>query len=126
MLNDEKSILIYRITMLQAWGLTQLEDISLYSQEVYSLMDDWVIEAVSQENSNTQVVLNAITDFIRSNEMMMNEYDFNIVQTNLQGIIQTKNFFLGAQPVYVQNYQAPSYKIEDKRFGLDQLDCLFD
>jgi hypothetical protein len=51
-LEQEKTIFIYRLGLIQAWALTYLEEISIYSTEVYSLMDEWVVEAVSIENMN--------------------------------------------------------------------------
>lgn len=51
-LEQEKNIFIYRLAMIQAWALCLLEEISVNSSEVYSLMDDWVVEAVSMENNS--------------------------------------------------------------------------
>jgi hypothetical protein len=42
---------MYRLAMIQAWALCVLEEISVNSSEVYQLMDDWVVEAVSIENN---------------------------------------------------------------------------
>jgi hypothetical protein len=33
--------------MINAWGLGILEEISTNSTEVYTLMDDWIVDAVA-------------------------------------------------------------------------------
>ena len=45
-LEQEKCIFLYRLAMIQAWALTGIYEVSTYSQEVYSLMDDWMVDAV--------------------------------------------------------------------------------
>jgi hypothetical protein len=77
-LENEKQIFIYRLTCINAWGLAMLEEISFYSQEVYQLMDDWIVEAVAIENHNMMQVVKSIASFIKSELQVMNEDDFII------------------------------------------------
>lgn len=50
--------------MINAWGLAILEEISIYSKDVYRTMDDWIVETVAQENRNMQVILDSLIEFI--------------------------------------------------------------
>ena len=77
-LEQERNIFTYRLALINSWALVQLEEISTYSHEVYEMMDDWVVEAVSIENYNMMQILNQISEFIRSSNMCMNDYDFQI------------------------------------------------
>lgn len=80
-LERERDVFIYRLALINAWSLTQLEEISTYSHEVYELMDDWVVEAVAMENYNMMQILNQISEFIKGSNMSMNDYEFQITQT---------------------------------------------
>jgi len=47
---NEKRIFVYRLALINAFGLAQLEEIYTHSRNVFGLMDDWVVDAVDQEN----------------------------------------------------------------------------
>lgn len=78
--------------MIQSWGLTLLEEISVYSQEVHQLMDDWIVEAVSQENLSIKEIIDSISEFIRSSSIFMVEDEFTLMPTKLTDIINIKPY----------------------------------
>jgi len=49
-LEQERQIFIYRLALINSWGIATLDEISSHSQQVYSFMDDWIVDAVAQEN----------------------------------------------------------------------------
>lgn len=89
-------------------------------------MDDWVVEAVSQENSNIQGVLSNMVEFVKSNEMRMNEYDFNIMPTVISDFIQTKVYDMQTLSLYIHRFKQPKFEIESCRFDLDDLNSIFE
>jgi len=49
-LQREKDIFIYRLALINTWALAILEEIDHNSTQVYELLDDWIVDAVAQEN----------------------------------------------------------------------------
>lgn len=124
-LDQEKSVFMYRLAMIQAWALCVLEEISVNSSEVYSLMDDWVVEAVSIENNSVQAILDSISEFIQSNTLMMNEEDFIVQPTQLYRAIEMKAFGINQDPLYLQRFEYPEFRVEQTRFEVGELRYMF-
>ena len=80
------------------------------------MMDDWVVEAVAMENYNMMQILSQLQDFIKSSKMLMNDYEFQIQQTQLFTSIGTKVFYSNATPLYLANVWIPNEEIEGSRF----------
>ena len=45
------NIFIYRLALIYSWGLVVLEEIFVNSRLVYGQLDDWIVDAVEQENA---------------------------------------------------------------------------
>ena len=39
-------------------------------------MDDWIVEAVAQENYNISAILGSLKDYVKSDKMHINDYEF--------------------------------------------------
>jgi len=87
-LEQQKRIFVYKLTMINAWGLAMLEEISHNSEEVYLLMDDWIVDAVAQENNNCRAIVDALMDNVKSEKMEINQFEFQIEKTSLYGVLQ--------------------------------------
>ena len=75
-LEQEKKIFSYKLTMINAWGLALLEEISVNSQTVYQLMDDWVVDAVAAENEACRQITERLIESVKSETMEINEFEF--------------------------------------------------
>jgi len=54
LLQKEKDIFIYRLAMVNSWALVILDEIHFNSSNVMQLLDDWIVDAVAQENQISQ------------------------------------------------------------------------
>jgi len=53
-LKNERDIFIYKLALINAWALAILQEIHIHSRQVYDQLDDWIVEAVAQENAICQ------------------------------------------------------------------------
>ena len=70
----EMNIFIYRLSLINSWALAILEEIYYNSRQVYGQLDDWIVEAVAQENSISQQVLGVLKEAIKSEQIRIEEY----------------------------------------------------
>lgn len=47
------NIFIYRLALIHSWALVVLEEIFVNSRLVYAQLDDWIVDAVEQENATS-------------------------------------------------------------------------
>ena len=124
-LEQEKSIFMYRLAQINTWGLVLLEEISMYSDQVYQLMDDWVVEAVAQENYISQQIVQKITGFVKDEHMRIEDYECQLQKLSLFSRIQKMSFSNDMPPLYLQNVHVPQDDLESCRFGVDDLNFLY-
>lgn len=60
----EMNIFIYRLALIFSWALVILEEIFVNSRHVYGQLDDWIVDAVAQENSISQQTLSILKEAI--------------------------------------------------------------
>jgi len=58
------NIFIYRLALIFSWALVILEEIFVNSRHVYGQLDDWIVDAVAQENSISQQTLSILKEAI--------------------------------------------------------------
>ena len=102
--------------MINAWGLTMLEEISYNSQEVYQIMDDWVVDAVASENECSRQIVDRLIDNVKSERMEISEFEFQIEKPSLLGILQPKVFSTMDAPLYMKNIHVPTEHLDSRRF----------
>lgn len=56
-LKNERDIFIYKLALINAWALAILQEIHIHSRQVYDQLDDWIVEAVAQENAISQQII---------------------------------------------------------------------
>jgi len=69
--------------MINSWGLAILEEISVNASTVYNLMDDWIVEAVAQENSMIQKVLKPLAEVVKSERTHINDFEFKLQRLSI-------------------------------------------
>lgn len=82
-LQQERKIFTYRLAMINSWGLAILEEISVNASTVYNLMDDWIVEAVAQENSMIQKVLKPLAEVVKSERTHINDFEFKLQRLSI-------------------------------------------
>ena len=120
-LEQQKRIFTYKLTMINAWGLVMLEEISYNSQEVYQLMDDWVVDAVASENECSRQIVDRLIDNVKSERMEISEFEFQIEKPSLLEILQPKAFSTMDAPLYMKNIQVPTEHLDSRRFEAHHL-----
>ena len=60
LLDVERDNFNMRLNSLKSWAVLHLEEIHIYSHQVFDVLDDWVVIAVKSENSACQDVLKEI------------------------------------------------------------------
>jgi hypothetical protein len=63
-MRQEMKIFIYRLALINSWGLVLLENIHVKSRVVYNILDDWIVTAVQHENQNTKQVVDFLKEAI--------------------------------------------------------------
>lgn len=86
-----------------------LHEISIYANQVFNVLDDWVVIAVESENEGVQDVVRQIRAAVKTNQSYIES--FIIKETNLFNLIQTVNFTEGP-PLYIQDVEKPSRVVD--------------
>lgn len=120
-LEQQKKIFIYKLTMINSWGLAMLEEISHNSQLVYQLMDDWVVDAVASENECSRQIIDKLIDNVKSERMEISEFEFQIEKPSLLGVLQPRVFSTMDAPLYMSNISYPTENLDSKRFETHHL-----
>jgi hypothetical protein len=60
------NILMYRLALIYSWALVILQEIFVNSRHVYGQLDDWIVDAVAQENLLSQQTLSVLKEAIQS------------------------------------------------------------
>ena len=64
MMKQEMKIFIYRLSLINSWGLVLLDNIFINSRKVYAQLDDWIVDAVAKENQITKQVTDVLKEGI--------------------------------------------------------------
>lgn len=74
-LKNERDIFIYKLALINAWALAILQEIHIHSRQVYDQLDDWIVEAVAQENAISQQIIQYIKECIQSEQLTIEEQE---------------------------------------------------
>lgn len=66
MMKQEMKIFIYRLSLINSWGLVLLDNIFINSRKVYAQLDDWIVDAVAKENQITRQVTDVLKEGIQN------------------------------------------------------------
>lgn len=67
-----------------------LNEVSIYANQVFDVLDDWVVIAVESENDGVQEVVRQIRQAVKTNQSYIES--FIIHDANLFNLIDTINF----------------------------------
>jgi len=60
--------------MVNSWALCILEEIHFNSSNVMQLLDDWIVDAIAQENQISQIILKMLRNAIHTEQISLDEY----------------------------------------------------
>lgn len=92
-----------------------------HANEVFDVLDDWVVIAVEAENEGVQDVVRQIRAAVKINSGYIES--FIIAEADLFTKIETIDFQEGP-PLYFQEVSVPA-KVDDSRFSVAQLTGLY-
>jgi len=124
-LRKERDIFVYRLSLINAWALVILDEIHFHSRKVYEVLDDWIVEAVAQENQISNHILSFLKDSVHSEQIKIEEYQTQLANLSLFSKIQTVQFNVEDTALYLQNIHIPTDDIEANRFNVEQLRGLY-
>ena len=124
-LRQEKEIFVYRLSMINAWGLAILEEIHSHSRQVYECLDDWVVDAVAQENQICNHVLDILRESIKSETLKLDDYQCLLPTLSLYDKIEQIPFSTSTKPRYLQNIHVPTDDLEASRFDMVNLNAIY-
>ena len=81
-IKKEQNILVYRILAIHNWTVNGLKDIRLKINEVFDVLDDWIVIYVKNENQAVNECIQKIREVIDSNEPL--NHDLQIPYIDIQ------------------------------------------
>lgn len=124
-LKNERDIFIYKLALINAWALAVLQEIHIHSRQVYDQLDDWIVEAVAQENAISQQIIHYIKECIQTERLTIDEQDAQLQPLELDQRIQTIQYRSDEIPLYLSNVQVPVDQVEATRFSTEDLRILY-
>lgn len=88
-------------------------------------MDDWVVDAVAQENQSCSDILKVLKQSIQSEQIRIEDYQCQLSVPSLFDQIQTIQFSSSSTPLYLQNIHVPTDDHEACRFKVKDLEQLY-
>ena len=82
-MKKEMKIFIYRLSLINSWGLVLFDNIYINSRKVYDELDDWIVDAVAQENQITKAVTEVLKEGIESETSKFEEYQVTLKSLSL-------------------------------------------
>ena len=101
-LKNERDIFIYKLALINTWALAILQEIHIHSRQVYDQLDDWIVEAVAQENAICQEIISQIKECIQTEKLTIEEYEAQLQPLRLDQRIQTIQFRSEEVPLYLR------------------------
>lgn len=124
-LRNEKNVLTYRLAQIYSWALVILEEIHVNSRQVYDRLDDWIVDAVAQENFISQDVVNFIKEAISSEVMFIDDFQAQMQPIELFSKLEVIQYRSDETPLYMRNVSPPNEQVETTRFTVTQLRTLY-
>lgn len=124
-LRNEKNVLTYRLAQIYAWALVILEEIHVNSRQVYDRLDDWIVDAVAQENYISQDVVTFIKDAISNEVMFIDDFQAQMQPIELFSKLEVIQYRSDETPLYMRNIVVPNEQVETTRFTVPQLRTLY-
>ena len=101
-------MLTYRLAQIYSWALVILEEIHVNSRQVYDRLDDWIVDAVAQENFITQDVVNFIKEAISSEVMFIDDFQAQMQPIELFSKLEVIQYRSDETPLYMRNVILPN------------------
>ena len=124
-MKQEMKIFIYRLSLINSWGLVLLDNIFINSRKVYAQLDDWIVDAVAKENQITRQVTEVLREGIQNETSQFEEYQTTLKSLQLLQHIETTHYSGSEVLPYLKNVHVPSDTIENTRFTSSQLNSLY-
>lgn len=116
-INAEKQNLFVRTNMLIVYCLLILQEISVHSNKVFEVLDDWIVVAVKTENDLAQQAVREIQAMIAQKKTFMDSVILG--ESDLASKIETIPFEEGP-PLYMQEH-TQSFGLADRRIDTKTL-----
>lgn len=116
-INAEKQNLFVRTNMLIVYCLLILQEISVHSNKVFEVLDDWIVVAVKTENDLAQQAVKEIQAMIAQKKTFMDSVILG--ESDLASKIETIPFEEGP-PLYMQEH-TQSFGLADRRIDTKTL-----
>lgn len=124
----EQNILAYRIFAIRNWAINGLKDIRLKINEVYDVLDEWIVIHVKNENEVVNECIKVIRDVIETNEALDTNLAITSRDIHAEGedhiqFIETvvdKSFIHGKSRSKFSLDQAKDYLDIFRRFARDE------
>lgn len=92
---------------------------------MYDQLDDWIVEAVAQENAISQEIVGQIKECIQTEKLTIEEYESQLQPLRLDQLIQIIQYRSEEVPLYLRSVHVPTEQIEASRFTLEDLRNLY-